>query len=71
MTIILFVVDTSSSMNQRTCAGNSLLDMARTAIDAIYKVGARAPPLMGDMCTSVCNVCITDRRMCAAHAPHT
>jgi hypothetical protein len=29
-------------MNQRTYAGNSLLDMARSAIDAIYKVGAHA-----------------------------
>ncbi|CDW58583.1 integrator complex subunit 6 [Trichuris trichiura] len=41
MTIILFLVDTSASMNQMTSAGISLLDVSKNAIDTILKHRAR------------------------------
>lgn len=53
MTIILFVVDTSASMNQRSNAGGSLLDMAKAAIESIFKVrldGTLAACMTGAQC---------------------
>ena len=38
MGIILFLVDTSASMNQRTYLGTSYLDVAKGAIDTFMKV---------------------------------
>ena len=38
MGIILFLVDTSASMNQRTYLGTSYLDVAKAAIDTFMKV---------------------------------
>ena len=38
MGIILFLVDTSASMNQRTFLGTSYLDIAKGAIDTFMKV---------------------------------
>jgi len=38
MGIILFLVDTSASMNQRTFLGTSYLDVAKGAIDTFMKV---------------------------------
>ena len=38
MGIILFLVDTSASMNQRTYLGTSYLDVAKVAIDTFMKV---------------------------------
>ena len=38
MGIILFLVDTSASMNQRTFLGTSYLDVAKAAIDTFMKV---------------------------------
>ena len=38
MGIIMFLVDTSASMNQRTYLGTSYLDVAKGAIDTFMKV---------------------------------
>lgn len=38
MTIIVFLVDTSASMNQRTYLGTSLLDVAKAAVETFMKV---------------------------------
>ncbi len=38
MTIIVFLVDTSGSMNQRTYSGMSLLDTAKGAVETFMKV---------------------------------
>ena len=38
MGIILFLVDTSASMNQRTYLGTSYLDVAKVAIETFMKV---------------------------------
>jgi Mg-chelatase subunit ChlD len=38
MTIILFLVDTSSSMNQRTYLGTSLIDIAKASVETFMKV---------------------------------
>ena len=38
MTIIIFLVDTSASMNQRTYLGTSLLDVAKGAVETFMKV---------------------------------
>ncbi len=39
MGIILFLVDTSASMNQKTYLGTSCLDVAKVAIETFMKVG--------------------------------
>ena len=49
MGIILFLVDTSASMNQRTFLGTSYLDVAKGAIDTFMKVRARG----AGVCVSV------------------
>jgi len=41
MTIILFLVDTSASMNQRTYMGTSLIDIAKASVENFMKVKAR------------------------------
>ena len=38
MGIVLFLVDNSASMNERTYAGTNLLDIAKTAVDNFVKV---------------------------------
>lgn len=38
MTIIIFLVDTSGSMNQRTYLGNTILDVAKSSIENFMKV---------------------------------
>ena len=38
MTIILFLVDTSASMNQRTYLGTTLIDVAKGAVESFMKV---------------------------------
>jgi Mg-chelatase subunit ChlD len=38
MTIILFVIDTSASMNQRTYLGTSFMDVAKGAVELFMKV---------------------------------
>ena len=38
MTIIVFLIDTSASMNQRTYLGVSLLDVAKGAVETFIKV---------------------------------
>lgn len=47
MGIILFVIDTSASMNQRTYLGTSYLDVAKVAIEMFMKV---RPHGHGQMC---------------------
>ena len=42
MTIILFLVDTSSSMNQRTYLGTSLIDIAKASVETFMKVNSVA-----------------------------
>lgn len=43
MTIILFLVDTSASMNQRTYLGTSLIDIAKASVENFMKIRARDP----------------------------
>ncbi|KAL8612218.1 hypothetical protein ACOMHN_028915 [Nucella lapillus] len=43
MTIILFLVDTSASMNQRTYLGTTLLDIAKAAVENFMKIRGRDP----------------------------
>ncbi|XP_076454047.1 integrator complex subunit 6-like isoform X2 [Babylonia areolata] len=43
MTIILFLVDTSASMNQRTYLGTTMLDVAKAAVETFMKIRARDP----------------------------
>ena len=38
MTIIVFLVDTSASMNQRTYLGTNLLDISKGAVENFMKV---------------------------------
>jgi len=38
MTIIVFLVDTSASMNQRTYIGTTILDTAKGAVETFMKV---------------------------------
>lgn len=45
MTIILFLIDTSSSMNQRTYIGTSLIDVAKAAVETFMKVNTFTTPL--------------------------
>ena len=64
MGIILFLVDTSASMNQRTFLGTCYLDVAKGAIDTFMKVrtrGARwvrnfrTPVREGGFFTNICS----------------
>ncbi|XP_005100225.1 integrator complex subunit 6 [Aplysia californica] len=41
MTIILFLVDTSASMNQRTYLGTALIDVAKAAVESFMKSRSR------------------------------
>ncbi|CAH1782053.1 unnamed protein product [Owenia fusiformis] len=43
MTVIVFLVDTSASMNQRTYLGTSLLDVAKSAVETFMKFRSRDP----------------------------
>ncbi|XP_065840817.1 integrator complex subunit 6-like isoform X2 [Oscarella lobularis] len=43
MGIVLFLVDNSASMNERTYAGTNLLDIAKTAVDNFVKIRSRDP----------------------------
>ncbi len=46
--IILFVVDTSASMNQRTSNGMSILDCAKAAVEHFVKMRGRDPATRND-----------------------
>lgn len=48
MTIILFLVDTSASMNQRTYMGTTLLDTAKGAVETFMRIRQRDPNSRGD-----------------------
>ncbi|CAG0895776.1 unnamed protein product [Darwinula stevensoni] len=50
MTIIVFLVDTSGSMNQRAYAGGrpTLLDVAKNAVETFVKIRQRSPESRGD-----------------------
>lgn len=50
MTIILFLVDTSASMNQRTYLGArpTLLDVAKDAVEKFIKIRQRDSASRGD-----------------------
>ena len=39
MVLILFLIDTSASMNQRTCLGTTYIDIAKGAVESFMKVG--------------------------------
>lgn len=43
MTIIVFLVDTSASMNQRTYMGTTILDTAKGAVETFMKVNLIFP----------------------------
>ena len=43
MTIIIFLIDTSGSMNQKTYLGTSLLDVSKCAVDYFMKLRSRDP----------------------------
>lgn len=38
MTVIVFLLDNSAAMNQRTFQGTTLLDVAKSAIEIFFKV---------------------------------
>lgn len=48
MTIIMFLVDTSASMNQRTYLGTTLLDVTKGAIETFMKMRSRDPQCKWD-----------------------
>ncbi|KAG7331437.1 hypothetical protein KOW79_005406 [Hemibagrus wyckioides] len=48
MPVILFLIDTSSSMNQRTHLGTTYLDIAKGAVETFLKLRSRDPASRGD-----------------------
>ncbi|XP_014456841.1 integrator complex subunit 6-like isoform X1 [Alligator mississippiensis] len=48
MPILLFLIDTSASMNQRASLGTSYLDVAKGAVEIFMKLRARDPASRGD-----------------------
>ncbi|XP_016282174.1 sarcoma antigen 1 isoform X1 [Monodelphis domestica] len=48
MPILLFLIDTSASMNQRTELGTTYLDIAKNAVEIFLKLRARDPASRGD-----------------------
>lgn len=46
--LILFVIDTSSSMNQKTAHGMTLLDCAKAAVEHFVKIRGRDPATRSD-----------------------
>ncbi|XP_078732239.1 LOW QUALITY PROTEIN: integrator complex subunit 6 [Lampetra fluviatilis] len=48
MPILLFLLDTSASMNQRTYLGTTYLDVAKGAVEIFMKLRARDPASRGD-----------------------
>ncbi|XP_060231636.1 sarcoma antigen 1 isoform X3 [Meriones unguiculatus] len=48
MPILLFLIDTSASMNQRTDLGTSYLDIAKGAVELFLKLRSRDPASRGD-----------------------
>ncbi|KAM5180403.1 integrator complex subunit 6 [Mantella aurantiaca] len=48
MPILLFLLDTSASMNQRTHLGTSYLDIAKGAVETFMKLRSRDPASRGD-----------------------
>ncbi|XP_059687799.1 integrator complex subunit 6 isoform X3 [Gavia stellata] len=48
MPILLFLIDTSASMNQRTHLGTTYLDIAKGAVETFMKLRARDPASRGD-----------------------
>ena len=41
MVLLVFLVDTSASMNQKTCLGTTYLDIAKGAVDSFLKIRSR------------------------------
>ena len=41
MVLLAFLIDTSASMNQRTCLGTSYLDLAKGAVESFIKVSTQ------------------------------
>ncbi|KAG8452800.1 hypothetical protein GDO86_004550 [Hymenochirus boettgeri] len=48
MTILLFLLDTSASMNQRSYLGTTYLDIAKGAVETFMKLRSRDPASRGD-----------------------
>ncbi|XP_060944627.1 integrator complex subunit 6 [Limanda limanda] len=48
MPVLLFLIDTSASMNQRTHLGTSYLDIAKGAVETFMKLRGRDPASRGD-----------------------
>ena len=47
MTIILFLVDTSASMNQRTYLGTTFIDVSKASVETFMKVNPLSFGLIG------------------------
>lgn len=61
MTIIVFLIDTSASMNQRAYLGGrpTLLDVAKGAVETFVKVGAvSSTPQTASFCDRFVIACI-------------
>ncbi|TNN03632.1 hypothetical protein fugu_000661 [Takifugu bimaculatus] len=48
MPVLLFLIDTSASMNQRTHLGTTYLDIAKGAVETFIKLRGRDPASRGD-----------------------
>ncbi|XP_036965052.1 integrator complex subunit 6 isoform X2 [Acanthopagrus latus] len=48
MPVLLFLIDTSASMNQRTHLGTTYLDIAKGAVETFMKLRGRDPASRGD-----------------------
>jgi len=48
MVLILFLIDTSASMNQRTCLGTTYIDIAKGAVESFMKIRSRDQSSRGD-----------------------
>lgn len=48
MPVLLFLIDTSASMNQRSHLGTSYLDIAKGAVETFLKLRSRDPASRGD-----------------------
>ncbi|XP_031735463.1 integrator complex subunit 6-B-like [Anarrhichthys ocellatus] len=48
MPVLLFLIDTSASMNQRTHLGTTFLDVAKGAVETFMKLRGRDPASRGD-----------------------
>lgn len=53
MPILLFLIDTSASMNQRTYLGTTFLDIAKGAVEIFMKVKHNFTPTFSACCCTL------------------